>query len=179
MLTFAICPHDVETEEGLKFWENFSQELEEKLNEKIKFIKFKDYFEERLSLSKEDIDLYYANPITAFRLYQRGYIPVVKLKNHNDDFILIGYDPTKEKDTITVTTIYLETHILPILYLNEFDFLRTKIEYVPTQEDIYYSVKEGKADFGVMYEDNYYAIKDKDKVPIIKKCQQIFLIFSW
>ncbi|EDP73564.1 PAS domain S-box protein, partial [Hydrogenivirga sp. 128-5-R1-1] len=72
-------------------------------------------------------------------------------------------------DTVTVTTIYLETHILPILYLKEFDFLKTKIEYVPTQRDIYYSVKEGKADFGVMYEDDYRFIKDTEKIPVIKK----------
>ncbi len=31
MLTLAVCPHDTETDTGLKFWKNFVSELEKLL----------------------------------------------------------------------------------------------------------------------------------------------------
>jgi len=168
MLTFAICPHDTETKEDLQFWAKIAQQLADRINQRIKLITFKSFLDERTAFTHKKFDLYYTNAIIAYKLCTQGYLPVAKFKNSFDNFVLIGYNKFVETSS-TITTLYLETHILPLLYLKEFDFLYTSIRYVPTQQDVYITVKEGNADFGIMFKKDYERIEDEQKIPIIKE----------
>ncbi|GAB6045025.1 EAL domain-containing protein [Caminibacter profundus] len=175
MYKLAICPHDIEIEKNRLFWESFSKNLENTLKKSIKLILFKNYYEEKEKFDR-NYELFYANPITAYKLYQEGYKPLAKLKNHKDAFVIIG-EKNNSKERNILTLVYLETHLLPILYFHEFDFINTKIKYLPTQENIYYSVKNKEADFGIMYKENYENINDEEKVPIIKELYSNFSHF--
>ncbi len=170
MITFAVCPGDTEINERLKFWEKISQDLEKYIEEKVNLITFSGFFEERVKLNEEDFDIYYANPIIAYRLFQKGYIPAVKLKGKNEEFVLIGYDKTLEnKDLVkTISSVYLETHILPLLYYEEFDFTKIKVIYTDLQKDVYRAVKSKSIDLGIIDVDFYDSIKDENKVPVLK-----------
>jgi len=172
---FAICPHDFEIEKNRFFWENFIKKLEKILKKSIKLIFFRDYYEEKSKFDK-NYDFFYANPITAYKLYQQGYKPLARLKNHKDSFVIIG-EKNNSKKKHTLTLVYLETHLLPVLYLHEFDFINTKIKYLSTQKEIYESVKNTEADFGIMYKENYENINDKEKVPVIKELDSDFSHF--
>ena len=176
MYKFAICPHCTETPKGRAFWEKTAQDLQKHIHKKIELVTFKDYFDETIRFGKEDFDIYYANPVNAYKLHNRGYLPLAKQKGKYDNFVLIGNAKTNNHP-VTITTIYLAIHILPILYLKEFDFLHTKIEYVPTQREIYEHVKAGKVELGIMFEDDYTQIQDEDKPPVIKKMRTSFTHF--
>ena len=173
MLSFAVCPHCTETPKGRTFWEKTAQELQKHIHEKIELVTFKDYFDEIIRFGKEDFDIYYANPVNAYRLHKQGYKPVAKIKNRFDNFVLIGNNNGKHHP-LTITTVYLAIHILPILYLKEFDFLHTKIKYVPTQREIYEKVNRKEADLGIMFEEDYQEIEDSNKLPVLKRMDTNF-----
>ncbi|AAC06634.1 PAS domain S-box protein [Aquifex aeolicus] len=168
MFTFALCPHDTEEKKEFEYWENIAKSISEKLKEDVKIITFKDYAEEKLKLPSADYDIYYANPVSSYFLYKKGYKPLARLKGKRDSFVIIGYENVKDHQ-LTVTTTYIETHLLPVLVLEHFDFLKTNIFFVKTQKEIYESVKNKKADFGIMFEDAYNEIEDEEKVPVIVK----------
>ncbi len=162
MINFAICPHDTETEELFKKWEFFSEELSLKINKKINFITFKDYYDELENFDKILPDIYYASPVIAYKLQKNGYIPIAKIKDQFDSFVLIG--KLKEKENITVITVNLETHIVPLLYLKEIDFTKTKITYVNKQKEVIEKVKRKKADIGIVYKEVFDKLNPDIKI---------------
>jgi len=158
MLKFAICPHDTESEELLNEWKVFINKISSAMNKKIKLVTFKDYYDELENFEKIYPDIYYASPIIAYKLFQKGYIPVAKIKNQFDSFMLIGNLHPKE-ELISVITVNLETHIVPLLYLKEIDFTKTKIKYVNKQKEIIKLIEEKKADIGIVYKDVFDKLK--------------------
>ena len=151
MINFAICPHDTESKELFDEWKKFIEQLSSRVNKKINFIPFKDYYDELENFDKVLSDIYYASPVIAYKLKNKGYVPVAKIKNQFDSFIMIG--ELNQKEIITVITVNLETHIVPLLYLNEIDFTKTKIKYVNKQYEIINFVKDEKADVGIVYKE--------------------------
>ncbi|BAF69797.1 PAS domain S-box protein [Nitratiruptor sp. SB155-2] len=168
MYTLALCPHDSEDEEELIRWKTLADKISKKLHIPIELKTFENYIEEKIKLAEVDYDLYYANPVTSYYLYKKGYKPVARLKGKKDTFVVIGYRKIHNHHT-TVTTTFVETHMLPLLLEKDFDFISTKVLFVPTQKDIYEYVKTRKAEYGIMYEDSYnvQAISDLDKPSVI------------
>ncbi|BCD59985.1 MULTISPECIES: EAL domain-containing protein [unclassified Nitratiruptor] len=173
MLTFALCPHDSEDERELKKWKHLANSLSQKLHKTIKLVTFANYIEEKIKLPEANYDLYYANPVASYFLYKNGYKPAARLKDKKDTFVVIGYKNNTIHHT-TLTTTYIETHMLPMLIEEEFDFVTTDVVLVPTQKEIYERVKAKKVEYGIMYEDSYDAIKDSDKPPIVARVPSNF-----
>ena len=159
MPSLAICPHDSEFSSQREYWRRFVQ----KVGCNIQLHFFKDYLQERQS--KEEFDLYYANPLMAYRLYERGYVPIGKRRGQFDSFVLVGEHKKRDID-LRVAIIYLETHIIPLLY-TKVDFLKTKILFAFSQKEIYEMLKNGQADMGILYEQDFVQIQDSHKLPVI------------
>ncbi len=151
MIDFAICPHDTESEELLNEWIKIKDKIALKINKKINFITFKDYYDELENFDKIATDIYYASPVIAYKLKKLGYIPVAKIKGQFDSFVLVG--ELNQKEITTVITVNLETHIAPLLYVNEIDFTKTKIKYVNKQKEIIKFINNKKADIGIVYKE--------------------------
>jgi hypothetical protein len=77
------------------FWKKFVKSVEEKLNNKIDFICFNSYAEERNKLNN-NYDIYYANPESTLLLYKKGYKPVAKFKNKIDTLYI--YNVLRKKN---------------------------------------------------------------------------------
>ena len=165
-MRLAVCPHDTEFPQYKRYWDNFCQNLSEFLSEKIYFEPFKDYIDEREKLKTEQFDIYYANPVIALKLYQRGYKPVAKFKDENDTFIVIGNPRNLQKKHISIATVYLESHIIPLLDIQEFNFLNSDVKYLHKQSDIYEMLKNGKCDVGIIYGKDYKLL---DGITVLKK----------
>ncbi len=168
MLNFALCSHVAETEKEFSFWRKFSDFLSRKLNTEIEIVNFKNYLEEKKKALKESYDIYYSNPVISYTLYKRGYKPLARFKDRKDNFVVIGYKKFFENSN-TVITRYVETNLLPVLIIENFDFLRTNVAFSKNQSEVYKRVKEGLADFGIMYEETYLEIEDSNKPPVILK----------
>ncbi len=167
MIRFSVCSHDTELEIDKIFWKGFIQKLSEKLKEEIELITYENYFEERERLKEDLYDIYYANPTIAYSLYKNGYRVVGRFKDKKDEFVLIGYkDKVELNDTVLVTD-YLETYIIPLIYLNNIDFIKTSIKYAVKQKDIYEEVKNKNVDFGIVLKESYEKIEDQYKPPVV------------
>ncbi len=167
MIRFSVCSHDTELEIDKIFWKGFIQKLSEKLKQEIELITYENYFEERERLKENLYDIYYANPTIAHSLYKNGYRVVGRFKDKKDEFVLIGYkDKVELNDTVLVTD-YLETYIIPLVYLNNIDFIKTSIKYAVKQKDIYEEVKNKNVDFGIVLKERYEKIEDQDKPPVV------------
>ncbi|BAF69251.1 EAL domain-containing protein [Nitratiruptor sp. SB155-2] len=177
MLKFAVCPHDTETKLIRKRWKKINEKFASFLHQPVQLVYFENYIEERQRIKKERFDVYYANPIIAYKLYKQGYRPIGKRKEEQDRFVIIGSKNSKSDDEILLVMVYLETHILPILNFEEIDLLRAKIVYVHSQREIYEKVKRGEADLGIIYQDIYDSIEDINKVPVYRYCTTNFSHF--
>lgn len=160
-----VCPHVTELPGGLEFWEGVARELQRATGEEVRVISAKDYSQQRSILEREDPEICYVDPILAHELCHRGYTTLAKLKGDEDRFVLVGY--SLGKGTPTVAVADLELHFLSVLYLPQLDLLRARVEYLPTQREVYRWVKEGRVDVGVIYKEVYEGIADPQKVPVL------------
>lgn len=162
-MNFSVCPHD--TEKGLKFWEDFIKKVEEKLGEKIDFKPFKSFEEERELLDTKLHHIYYANPEIAIQLYQKGYKPVARFKGQKDTFFIIGKDESFfNKGYVKVATAVSNPPAYGFLSLN---FEEIEVILTKTWLEVFELVKEGKVDLGIVYNETWKEIEDKEDVKIV------------
>lgn len=162
-MNFSVCPHD--TEKGLKFWEDFIKKVEEKLGEKIDFKPFKSFEEERELLDTKLHHIYYANSEIAIQLYQKGYKPVARFKGQKDTFFVIGRDESVfNKSYVKVATAVSNPPAYGFLSLN---FEEIEVILTKTWLEVFELVKEGKVDLGIVCNETWKEIEDKEDVKIV------------
>ncbi len=149
MLKFAVCPHDTEFGGYLNRWTELARDLGKYLGKEVSVITFKDFLEERERLEKEDYDLYFANPLISYMLHKEGYKPVV---SDGGDCLALISKGEEVKDNPVLSTIYLENHIIPLLYVKDIDLLKISISHRQSQKEVYEDVISGRADLGLIYE---------------------------
>lgn len=162
-MNFSVCPHD--TEKGLKFWEDFIKKVEEKINEKIDFKPFKSFEEEKELLDTKLHHIYYANSEIAIQLYQKGYKPVARFKGQKDTFFVIGRDESVfNKSYVKIATAVSNP---PAYGLLNHNFEEVEVILTKTWQEVFELVKEGKVDLGVIYNQTWEQIENKEGVKII------------
>ena len=167
MINFLICSHITENKKEQSHFLQLKEQLERLTGEKVNLILPENYLHELEIAKSQDIDLYFASPINAYRFYQKGYIPVCKKNRHT--FVLIG---SKKEDNITVSLPYYENFFVVLLFIKELDLLRPKVIYAINEEEAYKSVLEGKANLAILYKGNYLQLKEKyESLPVIKEIQ--------
>ena len=178
MIKFEICPHDTEFQKGLEKWQKIANTLSSILDETVVLEGFKAYKEDIESISKEDNDLIYTYAEKAFELYKNGYKPIGKIKKETDNFLIIGFkDKIKENDTIA-TALRPSFYIIPMLTLDDIKFESMKFKLEKSQKDIYKTVINKEADFGIIYEDSYQYLRELyEDIPIIKEIKTNFTHF--
>ncbi|MGC9080102.1 EAL domain-containing protein [Sulfurihydrogenibium sp.] len=162
MLRFIVCPHDVEFEEGRNKWYKFSEELSKVLNQQVNLDPFSDYYEELIKTDKNTYDITFSDIEASYQLYKKGYIPVARLKGHNDKFLIVGFKDKIEENSTIATSLKLTFHVLPILKVKEIYTTKTRFKVFKSQKEIYEAVKNGEVDFGILYKDSFDYFNDKD-----------------
>ncbi|WP_297889254.1 PAS domain S-box protein, partial [Sulfurihydrogenibium sp.] len=173
-VNFGVCPHD--TEKGLSFWEDFIKKLEENIQEKINFEPFVSFDDEEEKLKSKTYHLYYARPQKAVELYQKGYKPVAKIKGQKDNFLLIAKDENvlNKKCPVIATALSYP----PAYGLLGFEFEELKIVLTKTWEEVFTLVKDGEADAGIIYNETWEGLENKENIKVIKNVEfDIFHIF--
>jgi ABC-type amino acid transport substrate-binding protein len=145
------------------FWKKFVKSVEEKLNNKIDFICFNSYAEERNKLNN-NYDIYYANPESTLLLYKKGYKPVAKFKNKIDTLYIIGKKDLNKKYIKVATPI----SSFPIYGVIGFEYEDIEVVFVNSWQKVFEYVKEDKVDAGVIYNEFWKKIND-DEVKVIKE----------
>ncbi len=158
-ILFSVCPHD--TAKGLKFWNKFKKDLEDKLGEYVEFEPFYSFEEEKEKLSLRTYHLYYAGFNATTELYRRNYKPIAKIKGQKDEFYIIGKDESIFEKTNVKLALLSD---IPIGYGSViFDFEYVDVIYAKNFEEILKLLLEDKADLGLMYNETWEQIEDRYK----------------
>jgi PAS domain S-box-containing protein/diguanylate cyclase (GGDEF)-like protein len=166
-LDFSVCSHD--TAKGLKFWESFVKNLEKKVGENINFEPINSFVEEEEKLNSKIYHLYYARPEKVIWFYQKGYKPVAKFKNKKDAFFIIG----KNENIINYPSVRVATALSnpPAYGLLGINFEEIEVVFTEKWEEVFYLVKDGKVDIGVIYNESWENIENKEDVKVIKEIE--------
>ncbi|MGC9187983.1 MAG: GAF domain-containing protein, partial [Sulfurihydrogenibium sp.] len=162
MLRFIVCPHDVEFEEGRNKWYKFSEELSKVLNQQVNLDPFSDYYEGLIKIDENTYDITFSDIEASYQLYKKGYIPVARLKGHNDKFLIVGFKDKIEENSTIATSLNITFHVFPILKIKEIYTTTTRFKVFKSQKEIYEAVKNGEVDFGILYKDSFDYFNDKD-----------------
>lgn len=158
-IKLSICPHD--TAKGVERWYSFAKSLEEKVGYKVDLITFHSFEEEYKKLDTELIHIHYANPFTQVELFNKGYIPLAKFKGQKDEFFLISKGSFRERQIIKLALPHFNFSGVAFLHL-----MVDNISLVTVKDffEVFDYVKDGKADVGIMYGENWQQIQDKNGV---------------
>ena len=165
MLILAVCPHDAER--GLEKWELYAKKLSLYLQEEVGVITFKNFKEEEELLGKVQPQLYYARPEIALLLKHHGYIPIAKLKDSREGFLILKRRGEILKKPLAVSTVNSPYPIMTLI--KHFGSLTDlNIIYRTDYRSILEDVVQGKVELGVVYKDYWKQVGNeyKDKVEI-------------
>lgn len=175
ILKFSVCPHD--TAKGISKWIDFSEKLSKKTGLKVEFKPIPSFQEEPKRLKEEHFHIYYAGPLRQIELFKDGYLPVAKFRGQWDTLFTIAKRDLPKEGVIKVALPFLKPagYGLIDLDINRTEFLFTKDFY-----EVYKLVKEGKADIGLMYNEVWDQIPDREDIKILEdtnlQTQHIFMI---
>ena len=158
MLTLAVCPH--ESRKGLEKWKAYANKLSQYLREEVVLINFKDFEEEEKFLDKLKAYLYYARPKIALALKKLGYLPLAKLKDEKDIFVLLKKKGTELKKPVKVAVIPSAFFLMSLLKRFE-SLIELNFIYCKSFEEVIEELIKGKAQLGVVFKQFWEGVKDK------------------
>lgn len=158
-ILMSVCPHDAA--KGVDRWKHFAKELEDRTGRKVELITFESFEEEARVLDSQTIHIHYANPFAQIKLLNSGYIPLAKFKNQKDEFFLISKEDYQDKELIKLAIPSFNFSGLAFLYLMVENL---SVVLVKDFFEVFEHVKNGLADIGIMYGENWHQIEDKQGI---------------
>jgi len=158
MLILAVCPH--ETKERLEKWKAYADKLSQYFQEEVVVTTFKDFEEEEKLLGKLNIHLYYARSKIALALKEQGYLPLAKLRDDKEIFVLLKKKGTELKKSVKVAVISSALSIMSLLKRFE-SLIELNFIYCKSFEEIIEELIEERAQLGIVLKDFWKGIKDK------------------
>lgn len=158
MLTLAVCPH--ESRKGLEKWKAYANKLSQYFQEEVVVTTFKDFKEEEELLGKLNIHLYYARPQIALALKEQGYLPLAKLKDEKDIFVLLKKKGAELKKPVKVAVISSVLSLMSLLKRFE-SLIELNFIYCRSFEEVIEELIKDKAQLGVVFKQFWEGVKDK------------------
>ena len=158
MLTLAVCPHD--TEGGLEKWKKYALKLSQYLQEEVVVTTFKDFEEEEKLLGKVQPQIYYARPKVALMLRYYGYVPIAKLRDAKEGFILLKSKGAELRKPLSVSIVSSPFPLIALIKhfgsLNDLNLI-----YRGSFERIVEDVANKVSQVGVIHKDFWEKVRNK------------------
>ncbi|RLJ70141.1 PAS domain S-box-containing protein/diguanylate cyclase (GGDEF)-like protein [Hydrogenivirga caldilitoris] len=168
-LNFLAGVYVHENERERELVEKIKEEFERALGKRINLLIPKSYREELTLHETEDIDLYYANSLMAFKQFREGYVPFRVRGKETEVFALAG---RLKEDFVVVSAPYLEGYLVTLFLIKELDLLRPEIIYTELEEEAYREVLEGTADLCLIHRESYELFRRKHgEIPLLKEIE--------
>jgi diguanylate cyclase (GGDEF)-like protein/PAS domain S-box-containing protein len=172
MINFLTCAHVNDSKKEQSILKDLSYELESLLDTKINLVIPPNYIEEIRYLYENQVDIYFTDPFTAYQKFKEGFIPFGKKNSTEEFFVLVGKNNFDKDKVLTISTPYLKGYFILSVLLEELDLLKEQVIYTNSQEEAIEKVKEGRADFALLYGNSAFDILEKNRqLKIIKKIE--------
>ncbi len=162
MLYLAVCPHDTETQEGIRRWQQIAEDISKILKEKVLFYPFKDFQDEVQKLKTHTYHIYYANLNIANELLKKGYKAVGTYKEERDKAILLKRVDKKLGKYIKIASVKVPTINFPSVIASHFDLKNIDILLFNSFKEALDALEANLVDLALIHFETYKHIKKED-----------------